>query len=239
MHVIANENLVKTRVRIASAAHIAALAVFAVGLIISWTNPTPDWQEMAAAYTAIILGLILYNVGQFFLRRFGPRVRQDATLAKTLKGLDKRFTLLAFPATKLPDYIMVGPAGVQVIVARGHDGNVTCRANKWTRDAGGGLKRLSGLLGGVPFGDPSADVAKGINQIRQRLEQRGMTLDKQPPVDGIVVFTSPSAKLRIDGCSYPVTGLKGLRNNVRGGKGSRDRVLDEQAAGRVVQALIG
>src|SRR5436305_14650537 len=121
MQVIANEKLVQTRVRIASGAHIAALAVFAVGLIISWTNPQPDWQEMAAAYTAIIIGLVLYNVGQFFLRRFGPRVRQDAALAKILKGLDKRFTLLAFPATKLPDYIMVGPAGVQVIVARSHE----------------------------------------------------------------------------------------------------------------------
>lgn len=237
MHVVVNEKLVSTRVRIASAAHIAALAVFAVGLIISWTNPTPDWQEMVAAYTAIILGLILYNVGQFFLRRYGPRVRQDTVLAKTLKGLDRRFTMLAFPSTKLPDYIMIGPAGVQVIVARSHDGAISCRGNRWSRDAGGGLKRLGGMFGGVPFGDPSADVSKGIEQVRRRLEQRGVAREKQPPVDGIVVFTSPAAKLRIDGCSYPVTGLKGLRNNVRGGKGSRDRVLDEQAAGRVVQAL--
>src|SRR3954469_15055814 len=118
MNVVVNENLVRTRVRIASAAHIAALGVFAIGLVISWTNPQPDWQEMAAAYTAIILGLILYNVGQFFLRRYGPRIRQDSTLAKTLKSLDRRFTLFAFPSTKLPDYILVGPAGVQVIVAR-------------------------------------------------------------------------------------------------------------------------
>ncbi len=239
MHVVVNENLVRTRVRIASAAHIAALGVFAVGLVISWTNPQPDWKEMAAAYTAIVLGLILYNVGQFFLRRYGPRIRQDATLAKTLKGLDRRFSLLAFPSTKLPDYIMVGPAGVQVIVARTHDGNIICRANRWSREAGGGLKRLSGLLGGSPFGDPSADVSKGVEQVRRRLEQHGLAREQQPPVDGIVVFTSPTAKLRIDGCSYPVTGLKGLRNSVRGGKGSRDRVLDEQAAGRVVQALTG
>src|SRR5436309_8036087 len=197
MHVVVNEKLVSTRVRIASAAHIAALAVFAVGLIISWTNPQPDWQEMAAAYTAIVLGLILYNVGQFFLRRYGPRVRQDALLAKTLKGLDRRFSLLAFPSTKLPDYILVGPAGVQVIVARTHDGNIACRANRWSREAGGGLKRLGGLLGGVPFGDPSADVSKGIEHVRRRLEQTGLTREQQPPVDGIVVFTSPAAKLRI------------------------------------------
>jgi hypothetical protein len=239
MHVVVNQKLISTRVRIASVAHLAALAVFAVGLFVSWSNPEPTMEQMASAYAAIIVGLILYNVGQVFLRRFGPRSRADGILARTLKGLDRRYTLLAFPSTKLPDTILVGPAGIQVIVARGHDGAISCRANQWRRDPGSGLKRLTGLFGGTPFGDPSQDVSKGIARIRQRLEQAGIPEDQQPPIDGIIVFTNPAAKLRIDGCSYPVTGLKGLRNSVRGGKGSRDRALDERAAERVVQALTG
>lgn len=239
MHVVVNEKLISTRVKIASAAHLAALAVFAVGLFISWSNPEPTMEQMASAYAAIIVGLVLYNVGQFFLRRFGPRFRADGILAKTLKGLDRRYTLLAFPSTKLPDTILVGPAGIQVIVARPHGGAISCRANEWSRDPGTGLKRLTGLFGGTPFGDPSKDVGKGIARIRERLEQRGIPEKQQPPVDGIIVFTNPAAKLRIDGCSYPVTGLKGLRSNVRGGKGSRERALDERSAERVVQALTG
>ena len=239
MHVVVNQKLISTRVKIASAAHLAALAVFAVGLFVSWSNPEPTMEQMAAAYGAIIIGLILYNAGQIFLRRFGPRFRADGVLARTLKGLDRRYTLLAFPSTKLPDYILVGPAGVQVIVARPHDGAISCRANRWHRDPGKGLKRLSGLFGGTPFGDPSSDVSKGIARVRQRLEERGIPESQQPPVDGVIVFTNPAAKLRIDGCSYPVTGLKGLRNNVRGGKGARERALDERSAERVVQALTG
>jgi hypothetical protein len=239
MHVVVNEKLISTRVKIASAAHLAALGVFAVGLFISWSNPEPTMEQMASAYAAIIVGLILYNVGQIFLRRFGPRFRQDPVLAKTLKGLDRRYTLLAFPSTKLPNYTLVGPAGVQVIVARAHDGAIAYRGNRWSRDAGSGLKRLSGLFGGVPFGDPTQDVEKGIAQVRQRLTQAGIPTGQQPPVDGIIVFTNPAAKLRIDGSTYPVTGLKGLRSSVRGGKGSRDRVLDERGAERVVQALTG
>jgi hypothetical protein len=239
MHVVVNQRLISTRVKIASAAHLAALAVFAVGLFVSWSNPEPTMEQMAAAYAAIIVGLVLYNAGQIFLRRFGPRFRADGILAKTLKGLDRRYTLLAFPSTKLPDYILVGPAGIQVVVARTHDGAISCRANQWGRDAGSGLKRLTGLFGGTPFGDPSQDVSKGIARIRQRLEQAGIAEGEQPPIEGIIVFTNPAAKLRIDGCSYPVTGLKGLRSNVRGGKGSRDRALDERAAERMVQALTG
>jgi hypothetical protein len=239
MHVVINEKLISTRVRIASAAHIAALAVFAVGLFVSWSNPEPTMEQMAGAYAAIIVGLVLYNAGQIFLRRFGPRSRADGVLTRTLKGLDRRYTMLVFPSTKLPDYILVGPAGIQVIVARPQDGAISCRANQWQRDPGSGLKRLSGLFGGTPFGDPSQDVSKGIARVRERLEQRGIPESQQPPVDGIIVFTSPVAKLRIDGCSYPVTGLKGLRSNVRGGKGSRERALAERSAERVVQALTG
>ena len=131
MHVVVNQKLISTRVKIASAAHLAALAVFAVGLFVSWSNPEPTMEQMAAAYAAIIVGLVLYNVGQIFLRRFGPRFRADGVLARTLKGLDRRYTLLAFPSTKLPDYILVGPAGIQVIVTRAHDGAISCRANQW------------------------------------------------------------------------------------------------------------
>ena len=239
MHVIVNQKLISSRVKLASAAHLAALAVFAVGLFVSWSNPEPTMEQMGGAYAAIIVGLVLYQIGQFFLRRFGPRFRADGVIARTLKGLDRRYTLLAFPSTKLPDVILVGPTGVQVIVARAHDGAITCRANEWHRDRGKGLKRLSGLFGGTPFGDPSQDTSKGIARIRQRLEQRGIAEAEQPPVDGIIVFTHPAAKLRIDGCSYPVTTLKGLRSNVRGGKGARERALDDRSAERVVQALTG
>jgi hypothetical protein len=239
MHVVVNQKLISTRVKLASASHLAALAVFAVGLFISWSNPEPTMEQMAGAYAAIIVGLLLYNVGQIFLRRFGPRFRADGILARTLKGLDRRYTLLAFPSTKLPDYILVGPAGVQVIVARNHDGAISCRSNQWRRDPGSGFKRLTGFFGGTPFGDPGQDVSKGIERVRQRLEQAGIAPGQQPPIEGVIVFTNPAAKLRIDGSSYPVTGLKGLRASVRGGKGSRERALDDRAAERVVQALTG
>ena len=239
MHLVVNQKLVSSRVKIASAAHLAALAVFAVGLFVSWSNPEPTMEQMGGAYGAIIIGLILYNVGQVFLRRFGPRFRADGVLARTLKGLDRRYTLVSFASTKLPDNILVGPGGISVIVARPHDGSISCRANQWRRDPGTGLKRLTALFGGTPFGDPSQDVTKGIQRVRQRLAERGIPESDQPPIDGVIVFTNPAAKLRIDGCSYPVTGLKGLRNNVRGGKGSRERALDDRSAERVVQALTG
>ena len=237
MHVVANENLVRTRVRLASAAHMAALAVFAVGLFVSWNNPIPTYEQMIGSYVAIVVGLVLYNVGQVSLRRYGPRFRHDAALVKALKGLDRRYTLLTFPSSKLPDYVLVGPTGVQVIVPRLHGGQVTCRADRWTRDTGGGLRRILSMFGGNPFGDPTRDAVNGAQRVRRRLSERG--LGDEVPVDGVVVFTNPTVKLRVEGCSVPVTVAKNLRNVVRPAKGARDRALSESDSARVVQALEG
>ncbi len=237
MHVVVNQRVISTRVKFASAAHLGALGVFAVGLFISWSNPEPTLEQMGMAYGAIIIGLILYNVGQIFLRRYGPRFRHDVVLAKALKSLDKRYTLIAFARTKLPDYILVGPAGIQVVVARLHDGTISCRGDHWSRTAGSWFKRVMAMFGGTPFGDPTQDVAKGIAKVRAHLTEAGIVESKQPPIDGLIVFTNPAVKLRIDGSTYPVVTLKSIRTSVRGGKGPRERTLDERGAERVVQAL--
>ena len=235
MHVVANESLVRTRVRLASAAHMAALAVFAVGLFVSWNNPVPTFEQMIGSYLAIVVGLVLYNVGQVQLRRYGPRFRHDAALAKALKGLDRRHTLLTFASAKLPDYLLIGPTGVHVIVPRLHGGQIACRANRWTRETGGGLRRILRLFGGNPFGDPTRDAVSGVQRVRQRLRERG--IEDGVPVDAVVVFTNPNVKLRVEGCSVPVTVAKNLRNVVRPVKGARDKALSDQDSARVVQAL--
>ena len=86
MHVVVNHSLVRSRVRLASALHFGALAVFAVGLWFSWTQP----EQLLGSYSAIVVGLLLYNFGQVLLRRWGPRFRQDGILAKAVSVETKR-----------------------------------------------------------------------------------------------------------------------------------------------------
>jgi hypothetical protein len=233
MQVVVNQDLVRRRVRLASAFHLTALLVFAIGLFISWNQQEEiDWEHTVGAYTAIVIGLVLYNFGQVFLRRWGPRFRQDGALARALKGLDNRYTFLAFRSTKLPDYILVGPGGIQVIVARNHDGNISCRGDRWTREMRGGLLRIFSFFGGNPLGDPGADVARGVHRVREHLRKHGFA-GEEPPIGGLVVFTNPNAKLRIDGCAHPVTTARQIRNYVRTVKGP----LNRQVVARIIQAL--
>ena len=233
MHVVVNEKLVRSKVRLASVCHFAALGVFAVGLWISMVQQ--DVEQIFASYASIVIGLVLYNLGQFWLRRWGPRFRQDGVLVRALKGLDNRYSFLAFPANKLPDYILVGPGGVHVIVARGHNGTISCQGDRWTRETRGGLLRLFSLFGGTPLGDPGRDAGVGIQRIREALRARGFDGDREPRVGAVIVFTNPTAKLRVSGCSYPVTTPKQLRNHLRGAKGA----LSQQGVAEVTRALEG
>ena len=233
MQVVVNHKLVRPKVRLARVFHLSALIVYGAGLWLSTTVPEGSLEGPGLLFGAMAAGLLLYSLGQVPLRRWGPRFRQDAALARALKGLDGRYTLLAFPASSLPDYILVGPGGVRVLVPRGHDGVITCRGDRWERQSRGGIARLFSFFSRAPLGDPGRDVADGVLRVRERLRARGLAGEQEPPVDGLVVFTNPAAKLKIEGCSPTVTGAKQLRNHVRSTKGP----LNQRAVAQVVQAL--
>ena len=233
MQVVVNHTLVRSKVRLAWLFHPSALVVYAAGLWLSTVQPEGSLESTVLLFGAMAAGLLLYSLGQVPLRRWGPRFRQDAALARALKGLDGRYTLLAFPAASLPDYILVGPGGVRVLVPRAHDGVISCRGDRWERQSGGGLARALSFFARNPLGDPGRDVADGVRRVRARLAARGVGDDRESTVDGLVVFTNPAVKLKIEGCSPTVTGPKQLGNYIRTSKGP----FNQQAAAQLVQAL--
>ena len=90
MQLVANQQLVKNRVRLGLGFHISALAVFALGLVLSTqidaTRELP-WES----WVAILAGLGLYSLGQTQLRRWGPRNRQEEQLGTAIRTLDEGF----------------------------------------------------------------------------------------------------------------------------------------------------
>src|ERR1051326_8283349 len=200
MQVVANQQLVKNRVRLGLGFHIAALVVFALGLVLSTQlDATRDmpWQSWAA----ILAGLVLYSLGQTQLRRWGPRNRQEEPLGQAIRGLDDRYKLFAFLSSSVPDYILVSPAGVQVLIIRQDAGQVTCVKDKWSK---GSSSRLLGLFGPT-LGNPSAEAARQLQKLRALLAERGM---EDVPTSALIVFTNPKVQLRVEGCSATVTRIK-------------------------------
>jgi len=230
MQLVRNDRLIRNRVRLASAAHVGALAIFGGSLLVTM-QPWYEQEQWWWAYSAIVLGLLLYNFGQHHLRRYGPKFRLDGAFTQALKGLDARYTLFAFVSPKLPDLLIVGPNGVHAIVPRTQSGSIVCRADRWSR-----IRGRFGLLGALfvqPLRNPSQDARRAVERTRQFLEPRLGEDAESIAFHAAIVFAHPQARLRIDGCSYPVTTLKELRNHLRKAKAS----LSTKQVARVAKAI--
>jgi hypothetical protein len=192
MQLVANQPLVKNRVRLGVGLHVTALAVFAVGLALSLQTDTSRELPLAS-WGAIMVGLLLYSLGQTQLRRWGPRNRQDEQLVKAIRGLDDRYKLYAFLSSSMPDYILVSPAGVQVLVVRNEAGQIACVRDQWRKPG----SRLTSLLS-PGLGNPSADAARQLDRVRRVLTEAGL---QDVPTSAFIVFTNDKVQLRIEGCA--------------------------------------
>jgi hypothetical protein len=212
MNVVRNSKLVQKRVRIASAAHFAALLCFTGGLFIS-----REEQYLWVVYATMVIGLGLYAVGQHLLKRWGPRYRFDGLLVQALKGLDKRYTLGAFLHPKLPDYVVIGPQGIVPLIAQPQTGLITCRSDQWSKESG--RWGFIGSLFAPGLKNPTLDARRASKQVMDFMTERfGAEVMQDVPILPSIVFINPKARLRVDGSSVPVTSAKELRTHLRKGK---------------------
>jgi hypothetical protein len=229
MQLVANQQLVKNRVRLGTAFHIGAFALF-VGALYLTTQTNVQTELPIFSWVAILVGTALYSLGQSQLRRWGPRNRQEEQLGQAIRALDDRYKLYAFLSSSLPDYILVSPAGVHALVIRPDAGMVTCLGDSWSRSTG----RL-GRLFGSGLGNPTADVQRQVKRIRGLLSREGVGDDV--PVAGMVIFTNPGVRLRVEGCTAAVTRLKDLKDALRRAAGKGQNVALTSARVREVQAV--
>jgi hypothetical protein len=232
MQLIANQQLVKNRVRLGLGFHISALVVFALGLFLSTQMDTTRGDLPLPSWGAILFGLVLYSLGQTQLRRWGPRNRQEEQLGQAIRSLDDRYKLYAFLSSSLPDYILVSPAGAQVLIVRQDANQVACVKDQWNKGSGGALRLLS--LFGPSLGNPSADAAKQLVKLRSVLAERGM---QDVPTSALIVFTNPKVQLRVEGCSATVTRMKELKDVLRRMAGKGQNVALSSARIREVQRI--
>ena len=213
MQLVANQQLVRNRARLGLGFHLTAMVVFVVGFVLS-TQLEPSGELPWQSWAAIIVGLVLYSLGQTQLRRWGPSIRQDEQVGQAIRSLDDRYKVYAFLSSSLPDYILVSPAGVQVLVIRQEGGQVTCVRDRWkSRDS------LLTAFFRPTLGNPSTDAAKQVQKLRALLAEEHL---EDVPTSSLIVFTNAKAQLRIEGCSSTVTRIKELKDVLRrmAGKGT-------------------
>ncbi len=228
MQLVANQQLVRNRVRLGLGLYVVSIGVLVAGLILTNQADTTGGFPYYAWLTMPV-GVLLWAIALSQLRRWGPHRKQTDELGKAIRGLDDRYKLYAFLASDLPDYILVGPGGVQVIIAKSEGGPAICERDRWKKPD---QNLFTGLFG-QPFGNPSDDARRQLDGLRRVLAQEGLG---DVPAGALIVFTNPKAHLRLEGCSTTVTKLKELKDVLRRAAGKGQSVVLSAARVREVQA---
>jgi hypothetical protein len=208
MKTIKNEKLIKRNASIGNWTSLAALAVFAGGMYISFTR-----QELAIySLIALLLGFTLTQIGMYMGNKFGRSPRPDEKLDAGLKGLQNEFVMYHYmsPAS----HLLIGPAGVWVLRPYHQRGRVTFHKNRWRISGGGFLQSYMRIFGQESMGRPELEIESEISSVKKYLSRK-MAETEIPEIYPLMVFTDENIELEVEGAPIPTMKLKQIKDFIR------------------------
>ena len=206
MDIITNEKLVTRNARIGKYSSILALVILAGGMIISFTR-----QDLFnLSLIALIVGFFLSQMGIYYGNRWGRRPRPDELLGQALKGLDDRFTL--FNYTSPTSHLLLGPAGVWVLIPHHQRGVITYDAQKkrWHQKGGNMYLKMFAQEG---LGRPDIEISAERDAIQKYLNK--VLPNETLEVQAALIFTNDQAEVQVDDAPAPTLHARKLKDFVR------------------------
>lgn len=201
MQIITNDKLIRRNRTIARYASIVGLIVLIGGMIVSFTKP----ELVIISFAALIMGFLLSQVGMYFTNRWGREPRPDQSLNQGLKGLDNKYTLYHY--TSPVPHLLVGPAGVWVLLPKHQRGMITYERGRWRQKGGGLLQSYLRIFAQEGIGRPDLEIASEVDSLESYLK-KNLPENDDIPIQAAIVFTSDKADLQIsEGVETPVPTL--------------------------------
>jgi hypothetical protein len=174
--------------------------------------------------TALVLGFLLSQYGNYNLRRWGRRPRPDQILETALKGFDDRYHLYSW---SLPaPHVLLSPQGIYTLVTRDQTGQVSVTGSRWRTKMTLGRALL--IFAQEGLGNPSRDALEQAAKLEQWLQSS--LPDFKASVQPAVVFIDERVQLQITDPEVPVLEAKGLKKWLRGaGKAELIKTADYRA----------
>lgn len=201
----------KRRSKLMAAAGFALLVgTFPIAFFMSSRNN----NFIVVTYILLITGFILFNRGMQMIGRWGNNsrhVREDFALDNNLKALSDKYTLIHFgrPVDKVVDHALVHPGGVLVITTKDFPGQVTVKNDVWRK--GGSMLGRMFAFSGPQVGNPTKETGQALDIVEAALRSADLEAD----IEAVIVFTSETAEIEVDGSSDPVLPVDELEYYVR------------------------
>ena len=228
MKIIKNEKLIKRNSKIGQYTSLGALVVLGVGMYISFTRP----ELFVWAVGALLVGFTLTQVGMYFGNRWGRSPRPDERLDAGLKGLPGDFVIYHW--TTPVAHLLVGPAGVWVLLPYHQRGHVTYRKNRWRMAGGGFLQNYMRLFGQEGIGRPDLETEAEINSVRKAFAKE-MEEDEIPEIKAALVFTTDGVEIEAEEAPMPALPLKKLKEFMR--NKAKEKPITSQELEKIKAAL--
>ena len=208
MKIIKNEKLIKRNAQIGSLASLVALAVLGGGMYLSFTRP----ELFTYSLIALLLGFTLTQIGMSMGNKFGRSPRPDEKLDAGLKGLQNEFVMYHY--TTPASHLLVGPAGVWVVMPYHQRGQVEFKKNRWHMRGGGFLQGYMRIFGQEGLGRPDIELDNEIQSLKKYLLKH-MDDSELPEIRALMVFTNDDVEVDAEGSPVPALKLKQLKDFVR------------------------
>ena len=228
MKIIKNEKLIKRNGKIGQWTSLGALVVLGLGMYITFYRA----ELFVYSIFALLVGFMMTQVGMYMGNRYGRSPRPDEKLDAGLKGLQNEFVIYHYilPAS----HLLVGPAGVWVLIPYHQRGKVAFKKNRWRMGGGGFLQGYMRIFGQEGIGRPDLEMDGEINAIRKLLAKQ-MSEFEIPEIKGIIVFTSDDVTIDAEDTPVPAMKLKEIKEFFR--KKAKEKPIGQTQLAAVKAAL--
>ncbi len=221
MLVATNAHYKRSRRRKQMLAFAAFILLFIAAMVSLFVFPQVPYVAWAA-WPLVIIGYFISSISRQMQFEDGVAVTTETRIARALAPLSNRYWLGSYvPIGRLiVPHVLIGPEGVLVIQPRNQTGQTTVQDGRWQHKTSF-FTRL--MAAEPPIGDPAGQLHAHIEAVEEEVKALG---HENVPVSGVVLFTSPDARVSIANCPITVlsiTQLTAWANSRR----SPNTVLDE------------
>lgn len=209
MKIIKNEKLIKRNGQIGQWTSIGALLVLGLGMYISFYRT----DLFIFSIAALLIGFTMTQIGMFMGSRYGRSPRPDEQLDAGLKGLQNEFVMYHY--TTPASHLLVGPAGIWILLPYHQRGRVTYRKNRWRMSGGGFMQGYMRIFGQESIGRPDIEMDSEVNGVKKYLAKQ-MDESEIPEINTMMVFTSDAVEIEeSEEAPIPAMKLKQIKDFFR------------------------
>jgi hypothetical protein len=191
----------------------------------------PD--KFAYSLVALLLGFFMSQVGMYYGNRWGRSPRPDEMIDKSLKGLGREYTVYHYKTAAA--HLLVGPAGIWTLMPYYQSGKIIYEKKRWKSKGGGFLQSYLRLFGQENMGRPEIESETEIEATRRFLAKILPEGSEIPPIQALLLFTSPKVDLQVVDAPLPALTPKDLKDFMR--EKSKENLIEDLKLAKLQDVL--